>query len=381
MRTPALRQTLLVLFLTAILSLFGTFPGTQASSVQLVPTLSCSSAGLGHVRVFLSWQGNNPSVQQQWLDLSFLDNGWQAGTFVGAGPLAPQTTSFARDGLLANMTYYVRVNQRFSNGSWDPSETIAFRTPDCGGPPSTAAAALNRLASLAVQAAAPQSGYDRDLFGTDWLDLDQNGCDTRNEVLKRDMVEIVFKQGSTCELATGTLLDPYTGKAIDWVQGQGTSLAVQIEHVVALAAAWRTGAADWTPAKRRQFANDPDHLLASDGPTNQAKSDDDAEAWLPPNTGFRCAYVSIQVAIKAKYGLWVTPGERDAIAAALEECAATEATARRWYTSKAASARLYYCDLDDGWKTLNPSNLRSFASVEDLLSVFPNRTKVMNSKC
>ena len=102
--------------------------------------------------------------------------------------------------------------------------------------------------------------------------------------------------------------------------GVGTSLAVQIDHVVALADAWRTGAARWPAAERLRYANDPLVLLAVDGPANEAKADDDASQWLPPNRSFDCPYVARQVEVKTKYRLWVTRGERSAIAATLAGC-------------------------------------------------------------
>jgi hypothetical protein len=95
---------------------------------------------------------------------------------------------------------------------------------------------------------------------------------------------------------------------------------VQIDHVVPLADAWQKGAQQWSPAKRIDFANDPLNLLAVDGPTNQAKSDGDAATWLPPNKAYRCAYVTRQVAVKARYGVWVTQAEHDAIARILSRC-------------------------------------------------------------
>ena len=82
---------------------------------------------------------------------------------------------------------------------------------------------------------------------------------------------------------------------------------MQIDHVVALADAWRTGAARWTPTRRLDYANDPYVLLAVDGPENEAKGDDDASEWLPPNRSYDCAYVKQQIAIKTKYRLSVTP--------------------------------------------------------------------------
>jgi hypothetical protein len=103
-------------------------------------------------------------------------------------------------------------------------------------------------------------------------------------------------------------------------RGQTTSDAVQIDHVVALANAWQTGAQQLTATTREQLANDPLELLAVDGPTNQAKGDGDAATWLPPNKTYRCAYAARQIAVKAKYALWVTPAEHDALTRILTTC-------------------------------------------------------------
>jgi hypothetical protein len=163
------------------------------------------------------------------------------------------------------------------------------------------------------------TGYSRAKFGPAWEDVDENGCDTRDDILKRDLKLVVFKSGD-CVVATGTLHDPYTGTTIHFVRGVGTSTAVQIDHVVALAAAWRTGAANWTGARREAYANDPSVLLAVDGPQNEAKGDDDASQWLPPKKSFDCRYVARQIAIKIKYDLWLTKVEHDAMAAQLGGC-------------------------------------------------------------
>ncbi len=122
-------------------------------------------------------------------------------------------------------------------------------------------------------------------------------------------------------MASGSLNDPYTGKTIAFLRGQATSTAVQIDHVVALGDAWQTGAFQWTDEKRLEFANDPQELLAVNGPTNEAKGDGDAATWLPPNKAFRCSYIETQVAVKATYGLWVTPAEHDAMSRILKGCA------------------------------------------------------------
>ncbi len=183
--------------------------------------------------------------------------------------------------------------------------------------------ALALLATLSVKGRAPMSGYSRALFGPAWTDdnddpLGHNGCDTRNDILRRDLTARVIKPGSNgCAVLTGTLADPYTATTIHFTRGRASSSAVQIDHVVALGDAWQTGAQQWSSARRVDLANDPLNLLAVDGPTNEQKGDADAASWLPPNSAYRCAYVARQVAVKARYRLSVTPAEHDAIASIL----------------------------------------------------------------
>ncbi|WP_380161935.1 DUF1524 domain-containing protein [Kineococcus sp. R86509] len=177
------------------------------------------------------------------------------------------------------------------------------------------------LATLEVKGRAAKTGYSREQFGDGWVDTDHNGCDSRNDVLARDLTGETFKAGTRdCVVATGNLADPYSGKAIAFTRGQDTSSAVQIDHVVALSDAWQKGAQQWDAAKRVAFANDGLELLAVDGPLNGQKSDGDAATWLPPNKAYRCAYVARQVRLKATWGLWVTAAERDAIAGVLASC-------------------------------------------------------------
>jgi hypothetical protein len=184
-----------------------------------------------------------------------------------------------------------------------------------------AAAALAQLETVPVKGRAPKTGYSREEFGPAWADVDRNGCDTRNDILARDLEGETFKSGTqNCVVATGTLADSYTGKTIHFVRGNATSPQVQIDHIIALSDAWQKGAQQLSPDQRKQLANDPLNLMAADGPTNSAKGDKDAATWLPPNAGFRCEYVARQTAVKAKYQLWVTPAEHDAIARILDTC-------------------------------------------------------------
>ena len=158
-------------------------------------------------------------------------------------------------------------------------------------------------------------------IGPAWKDVDRNGCDTRNDILKRDLTNLVFRSGTqNCVVESGTLNDPYSGEVIEFTKGQVSSMEVQIDHVVALADAWQTGAFKLSEAQRSQLANDPLNLLAVKGRLNSQKSDSDAASWLPPNKSYRCAYVARQIAVKYKYGLWVTSAERSAMAQVLSTC-------------------------------------------------------------
>ncbi|MFE6735333.1 HNH endonuclease family protein [Microbacterium sp. NPDC057650] len=209
-----------------------------------------------------------------------------------------------------------------------PTAPLATPTPT---PPAPSAAptprsALDLLASLPVKGRASKTGYDRAQYGPRWQDVDHNGCDTRNDILGAQLTGPV--RDGRCKVTAGTLHDPYIGTTIDFVRGQGTSELVQIDHVVALSDAWQKGAQALTPELRTALANDPLNLLAVDGGSNSQKRDGDAATWLPKNKAFRCAYVARQVAVKARYGLWVTPAEHDAIARVLATCPGEPAPVR-----------------------------------------------------
>ena len=188
----------------------------------------------------------------------------------------------------------------------------------------TATTAVALLERVPVKGRAPSAMYERIQFGAAWLDIDRNKCDTRNDILNRDLHPLA-KDGA-CTVASGTLADPYTGSSIAFVRGDTTSLAVQIDHVVSLGNAWETGAQQLTAAQRVTFANDPMNLYAVDGPTSDQKGTSDAATWLPPSEAFRCTYVARQVSVKATYGLWMTQAEHDTIAGILAGCPQEPAT-------------------------------------------------------
>ena len=183
-----------------------------------------------------------------------------------------------------------------------------------------ASEALRILNTLPVKGRAPKTGYSRAQFGDAWSDIDHNGCDTRNDILNRDLTAKQHKNSRGCVVISGILNDPYTGKIINFIRGKDTSEQVQIDHVVALSDAWQSGAQEISAQERLQLANDPENLLAVDGPANQQKSDSDAATWLPANASFRCSYVARQIRVKAKYHLWVKPAEKEAMINVLTPC-------------------------------------------------------------
>ena len=183
------------------------------------------------------------------------------------------------------------------------------------------ASGLSVIQAQVTKGRAAKTGYTRAQFGPTWADVDRNGCDTRNDILKRDLTNEVFKEKTNgCTVLSGTLVDPFSGETINFVQGAKTSSDVQIDHSVALSNAWQTGAFKLTPEQRKAFANDPLNLLAVKGKLNSQKGDGDAATWLPPLKSYRCDYVSRQIAVKVKYKLWFTAPEKEAMIRILKTC-------------------------------------------------------------
>lgn len=193
----------------------------------------------------------------------------------------------------------------------DTGSNIAPNNVSVSGP------AAETLEKLDVKGRAPKTGYSREQFGPGWEEA--GGCSTRERILQRDLKNIAFDP-IDCEVLSGRLSDPYTGKEIWFTRGLETSDDVQIDHVVALSDAWQKGAQQLDYQMRVSFANDDLELLAVDGPANIKKGDGDAATWLPPNKAFRCSYVARQIAVKAKYNLWVTQAEHNAMKVVLSSC-------------------------------------------------------------
>jgi hypothetical protein len=202
-------------------------------------------------------------------------------------------------------------------GAPTPAVTKGGADPSASGV--RGGSALAALSSLAVKGRAPRTGYDRALFGQAWADVDHNGCDTRNDVLHRDLTAIQVRPGThDCVVVAGTLADPYTGTTVAFTKAHADQ--VQIDHVVPLAAAWTQGAATWTAAQRAGFANDPANLIATESGPNESKGDDTADEWVPPNAAFGCAYARVIVTVKQHYALSVTPAEQAALRRLLATC-------------------------------------------------------------
>ncbi|KQW48375.1 hypothetical protein ASC77_06330 [Nocardioides sp. Root1257] len=207
-----------------------------------------------------------------------------------------------------------------STGATDPPAPPA--TPDLP----SASEAAHLLRDLAATSRRPDvPTYDRDAFGSPWADTDGNGCNQRDDVLLRDVVAdtvTVARQGA-CDhdVLAGTWVDPYTGRTLtfDDLKDLHQAQAIQIDHVVPLAEAWRSGASSWSGARRHRFANDLSVLLAADGPTNAAKGDDDPAAWRP-RKAFQCEYAERWVAVKSHWALAADRSERRALAEMLGYC-------------------------------------------------------------
>lgn len=169
--------------------------------------------------------------------------------------------------------------------------------------------------------------YRRAAFGESWTDDTtapggRNGCDTRNDILNRDLVDKTYVAISRCPtaVATGTLHDPYTNVVIPFVRGNQVGASVQIDHIVPLALAWDLGARHWPDELRVRFANDPANLIAVDGPTNQFKGDKEPAFWMPPNAAFHCQYAMQFIAVLRGYRLPVDAPSAPVLRTAAETC-------------------------------------------------------------
>ncbi|BBY90927.1 membrane protein [Mycobacterium gallinarum] len=223
--------------------------------------------------------------------------------------------------LLAIVSIAVFVAVQVTNSSINRAEFIA------GADTPTVAPGVDVLAGIAqIPVRIRGQDYRRDAFGDSWTDENPapggyNGCDTRNDILDRDLVDKTYVSIKRCPtaVATGLLHDPYTNAEIAFTRGEKTGAAVQIDHIVPLALAWDLGARFWTNDQRLRFANDPANLIAVAGGVNQDKGDQEPATWMPPNTAFRCQYAMQFIAVIRGYALPIDAPS----AAALRDAAAT----------------------------------------------------------
>ncbi|MEV4136060.1 HNH endonuclease family protein [Dactylosporangium sp. NPDC049742] len=174
------------------------------------------------------------------------------------------------------------------------------------------ATAQSWLTALTVATEGSSSGYSRDLF-PHWITI-SGACDTRETVLKRDGTSVVTS--SSCAATSGRWYSPYDGAT--WTAASD----VDIDHVVPLAEAWRSGASSWTTAKRQSFANDltRPQLIAVTDNVNQSKGDKDPSTWQPPLSSYRCTYAKMWIAVKYYWALKLQSSEKSALQTMLNTC-------------------------------------------------------------
>lgn len=206
-----------------------------------------------------------------------------------------------------------------------PTVEAAVPSPEASSPnvvPSSSQA-LEVAQGLQVRGRAPSTEYSREAFGSAWRDVDRNGCDTRNDILQRDFSTTILKSGTgNCKVIGGTWTDPYSNESYTFDEAPS---GAQIDHVVSLKNAWQMGADQWSDDRRVEFANDPLNLRVTIASLNQQKSDSNAASWLPPFKPGRCDFIATQVAVKAKWNLYVTKSEKEVFVAILSrsECQET----------------------------------------------------------
>lgn len=186
--------------------------------------------------------------------------------------------------------------------------TASATPPDI---PSTETAE-SQLASLPVEAEGPMTGYDREEF-PHWSSVEGN-CNTRETVLERDGEGV--ESGNDCYPTSGDWYSEYDGESFT-VAGD-----LDIDHVVPLAEAWRSGADSWSETDREAFANDLEgpQLIAVSASSNRSKGDQDPSTWWPDESDYRCTYAKMWVSTKYRWGLALQSAEKSALTEQLAGC-------------------------------------------------------------
>lgn len=187
-------------------------------------------------------------------------------------------------------------------------------SPSWATPPNipSESTARSELTALVVSAEDPMTGYSRDLFPT-WIAISGN-CNTREWVLERDGTGVTVD--GACEPTSGSWFSEYDGVTIT------ASSGVDIDHVVPLAEAWRSGASSWTTSRRQSFGNDVDdpQLIAVSASSNRSKGDEDPSTWKPTRTSYYCTYSKMWIASKYTWDLRLQSTEKMALQSMLDSC-------------------------------------------------------------
>lgn len=205
-------------------------------------------------------------------------------------------------------------------------------SPSISAAPATGSIPVGQSATQVLSAltVGTKSNASSDRKSHQWNKVDEKSGNytTRDLVLERDMNNVTFT--SRGNVKSGTLLEPYTGKTIHFQRGtsnktEGGSASnrdggIQIDHVVAYAEAYRSGLDKLDFQQRDTYYNDPDVLLAAQAEANNVKKDGTIAEWEPSNQAFQCDYASLQIGIKAKYGLMVDQKEHNKLAQVLASC-------------------------------------------------------------
>lgn len=188
-------------------------------------------------------------------------------------------------------------------------------------------AVIPMFAAVSLAGAAPAdaaSGYSRSQFGTAWTDNNSatwghNGCDTRNDILRRDMpIKKIKSNTRGCVVSSGIITSKYTGGKLIFVRGKTNN--VDIDHKIPLKLAWDMGANQWSKEKRVKFANDPLNLIAVDAKSNRSKGDKGPGSWLPAKSSYRCTYVKDFEKVARAYGLKMKASDAAAVARIKASC-------------------------------------------------------------
>jgi hypothetical protein len=210
----------------------------------------------------------------------------------------------AKWGLAMDQREFSAVKTAFVSQCSTTTTTSVVSVTTTTGKPTVVGSALALLQTVRVENEYAV-GYDRALF-EHWRDIDGDGCDSRNQVLKRDSISLPQVDPVDCHVIAGDWISPYDGAR--W----SSPSDIDIDHVVALKEAWDSGAWAWSAAQRKAYANDTSDsrtLLAVTDSVNQSKSDKDPSNWLPPLQSYTCTYIGNWIAIKVRWNLSMDSSE------------------------------------------------------------------------